>query len=142
MFAGPKSEILLWEGVHGVGPDAIIVPAAASLVARAQLDERRIDHRDVIGARVITDDGRDLGVVTDLIIDVRSAVADAVGYALHPSESFSNSGDEILLPLPDTLSVSGDNLVVPHEATEYVRNDLAGFSAAVEQFRAALGGRS
>ncbi len=142
MFAGPKHEILLWEGVHGVGPDAVIVPDVASLVAREQLDERSIDQRDVIGARVITDDGRDLGVVTDLIIDVRSVVADAVGYALSPSESFRDSGSEILLPLPDTLAVSGDNLVVPHEAIEYVRNDLAGFGAAVEQFRSTLGGRS
>ena len=80
------------------------------------------------------------GVVTDLVIDVRqgAGVADAVGYQIDPVDSFRDSSDHVLLPLPDTLAVTGDNLVVPAAATEYVRNDLAGFGAAVVVVRRVL----
>lgn len=140
LLSGPKKEVVQWDDVHGVGPQAILVADESALTPRAELDGRDIDERDVIGARVITDDGRELGTVSDLVIDVRQGTgeADAVGYQIDPSDSFRDSSDHVLLPLPDTLSVTGDNLVVPHQATEYVRNDLAGFGAAVEQFRAAI----
>lgn len=139
LLAGPRKEVILWEDVHGVGPEALMVADDTALSARATLEDKKIDQRNVIGARVITDDGRELGTVSDLIIDVRADVADAVGYQIDPSESFSDSSSHVLLPLPDTLAVTGDNLVVPHQATEYVRNDLAGFGAAVAEFRASLG---
>lgn len=142
LLAGPKKDVLLWEHVHGLGPRAVMVADADAVTPRASLDDQQVDDRDVIGARVLTDDGRELGVVTDLIVDVRprTGVADAVGYQIDPVDSFRDSSDHVLLPLPDTLAVTGDNLVVPHAATEYVRNDLAGFGAAVDEFRATLGG--
>ncbi len=43
------------------------------------------------------------------------------------------------MPLPDTLSVSGEALILPESALDFIRDDLAGFGAAVEEFRARLG---
>lgn len=39
------------------------------------------------------------------------------------------------MPLPDTLSVSGEALILPDSALDFVRDDLAGFGAAVDEFR-------
>ena len=47
----------------------------------------------------------------------------------------------MFIPLPDTMSVSGEHLIVPASAKDFVGDDLAGFGAAVSEFRAQLGGR-
>jgi len=51
-------------------------------------------------------------------------------------------GTKVLIPLPDTLAASGEHLIVPAAAKDFVSHDLAGFGAAVEAFRAALEGRA
>jgi sporulation protein YlmC with PRC-barrel domain len=95
--------------------------------------------RDVLGSRVITEEGKDLGKVVDVIIEV-AEVADVVGYEIEPTESVNKDGRRLLIPLPDTLSVSGEALMVPDEALEFVADDLAGFGASVEAFRSRLSG--
>ena len=47
----------------------------------------------------------------------------------------------MLIPLPDTMSASGEYLMVPAAAREFVTHDLAGFGAAVDDFRAHLRGQ-
>lgn len=137
MFGGRMKQVLPWEHVEGLGPHAVIIGDEDALTPRDGLREPA-DDRDVLGARVLTDDGRKLGEVRDLVIEVHDGVADVVGYEIDPSDSFRESSSHVLLPLPDTLAASGDNLVVPAAATEYVRDDIAGFGAAVEDFRAEL----
>lgn len=137
IFGGRMKEVLPWEHVVGLGPHAAVIADEDALTPRDGLRESA-DDRDVIGARVLTDDGRNLGTVRDLVIEVHDGLADVVGYEVEPAEGFRDSSSHVLLPLPDTLSASGDNLVVPATATNYVRDDIAGFGAAVEDFRAEL----
>lgn len=137
IFGGRMKQVLPWENVEGLGPHAAIIPDEDALTAPDGLREPA-DDRDVIGARVLTDDGRQLGEVRDLVVEVHDGIADVVGYEIDPAEGFRESSSHVLLPLPDTLAASGDNLVVPAAATDYVRDDIAGFGAAVEDFRAEL----
>ena len=137
LFGGRMKQVLPWERVEGLGPHAAIVAGEEALTARDGLREPA-DDRDVLGARVLTDDGRRLGEVRDLVVEVHHGIADVVGYEIEPAEGFRESSSHVLLPLPDTLAASGDNLVVPAAATNYVRDDIAGFAAAVEDFRAEL----
>ena len=46
----------------------------------------------------------------------------------------------MFIPLPDTLAVSSDHLMVPESATDFVAHDLAVFGAAVQAFRQHLQG--
>ena len=46
----------------------------------------------------------------------------------------------MLIPLPDTIAASGEHLMVPASAKDFVAHDLAGFGAAVHDFRAQLEG--
>ena len=140
IFGGRRKDVLPWERVEGLGPDALVIPDEDAFVPPDGLRESP-DDRDVLGARVLTDDGRQLGVVRDLVVEVHGGVADVVGYEIEPAESFRDSSSHVLLPLPDTLAASGDNLVVPATATDYVRDDIAGFGAAVDDFRRQLASR-
>ncbi|MFZ2173782.1 MAG: PRC-barrel domain containing protein, partial [Rhodococcus sp. (in: high G+C Gram-positive bacteria)] len=79
----------------------------------------------------------------DVIVEVgdsESTQCDVVGYEIESSEALGHKGTRVLLPLPDTLAASGEHLMVPASATGFVRDDLAGFGAAVAAFRAQLKG--
>ena len=149
MFAGPLKTALSWQAVVGLGPDAIVIAGedvltdTASLLAGAASGGR--GSRDILGSQVLTDDGIALGVVVDVVIEISgggSSQADVVGYEIDPAESLRRGSNRLLIPLPDTLSASGEHLMVPAVAREFVSDDLAGFGAAVDDFRAHLRGRS
>jgi hypothetical protein len=89
---------------------------------------------------VITQSGRRLGVVTDVILAVGESMTDAVGYEIDPADATAPRRQ--FVPLPDTLAVSGEALMLPDAATEFIRDDLAGFGAAVEEFRNRLRGQA
>ena len=62
-----------------------------------------------------------------------------MGYEIEASEALGTKGTKLLIPLPDTISASGEHLMVPASAKDFVSHDLAGFGAAVIAFRAQLG---
>ena len=69
--------------------------------------------------------------------------ADVVGYEINPAETLGRGTNRLLIPLPDTLAASGEHLIVPAAATRFVADDIAGFGAAVDDFRRHLrGGRA
>jgi uncharacterized protein YrrD len=131
-----KHCILPWSGVHGVGQDAVMVP-----------DDQAVDESedlpggyDIIGSRVLTDDGTDLGEVVDVIVELGGDKADVVGFEVDPSEALGDHKDAVFLPLPATISMSGEHVMVPAGARDYVASDLTGFGGAVERFRDQIGG--
>jgi hypothetical protein len=90
----------------------------------------------VLGSTVITEGGRNLGIVTDVILSVGDRTTDAVGYEIDPADD--SAPRRQFVPLPDTLSVSGEALMLPESAVNFIRDDLAGFGAAVDEFRRQL----
>jgi sporulation protein YlmC with PRC-barrel domain len=97
------------------------------------------DDRDVIGATVLTDGGTRLGTVEDVIVQVDGRSARVVGFEMHgPRVERDRAAATLLLPVDDTLAVSGETLMVPAAAEEFVRDDLSGFGSAVDEFRRRL----
>lgn len=138
IFAGPLKQTLPWANVHGLGPAAVMIRSAESLADRHAFDgELEGAGGVVIGSIVLTQGGRNLGVVTDVILSVHEKTTDAVGYEIEPTDK--SAPRRQFVPLPDTLSVSGEALILPESALDFIRDDLAGFGAAVEEFRARLG---
>ena len=98
--------------------------------------------RNVLGDAVLTDAGKQLGTVRDLIVEMSpdGAKGTVIGYELDGEPSLQRAeGAPLLLPLPSTLAVSGEVLMVPADVEEFIRDDLAGFGSAVADFRARLG---
>ena len=145
LFAGPLKQALAWSAVSSLGDDAVMITDAGVLEEQqAVIDKSAIGSGsggNVLGSRVLTDDGTDLGSVVDVILQLsadRGAACDVVGYEI---ESGNDGSGTVLIPLPDTLAVSGEHVVVPAATTKFVRHDLAGFGAAIDDFRAHLGGQ-
>lgn len=138
-LGGPLGTGLRWSEVHGLGRDAVMVSGEEAFRPLSELlDGTDPGDRDVLGDRVFTDRGVELGVVTDVVFAVESQ-AKVVGYEIGDLKVRGPSpGRKAFIPAPDTVSVSGEALVVPNAATDYLRDDLAGLGAAVEEFRARL----
>ena len=146
LFAGPLNKALPWSAVVGLGPDAVIIADedvltdVESLLAGTAASGA---GGDILGSQVLTDDGTALGVVVDVVIEVSgggASQADVVGYEIDPSDALGGGRNRLLIPLPDTLAASGEHLMVPAAARNFVTDDLAGFGAAVDDFRRHLSG--
>jgi uncharacterized protein YrrD len=144
-LSSPLKTSLPWKGVLALGPDAIMIRDESALVGRDDLVSAVVETHggsggDVLGSRVLTDGGTDLGKVLDVIIEVDGdrSYADVVGYEIEPAESLGHNAAKVLIPLPDTIAASGEHLIVPTSAFDFVSNDLAGFGAAMRDFRAQL----
>jgi uncharacterized protein YrrD len=136
-FGGPLRELLAYTNVAAVGRDAVMVEqddvvGADDPELGAIVDEA--GGRNVLGDEVLTDDGRRLGLVTDVVLDVASG--EVVGYELKGDETLqAHAGRPMLVPIPATLAVSGTALMVPAQVEPFIRDDLTGFGAAVDEFR-------
>lgn len=139
-FRGRMKDLLPADTVAGLGPDAVTIEGCDALSAadevRAELSEPS-PNREVIGVRVVTEDGRELGVVRDVVVQT-GANPEAVGYEIE--RAGSRSAPNLFVPISAQVAVSGDALVLPADAAEYAREDLSGFGSAVDDYRTRLGG--
>ncbi|SHH63456.1 Uncharacterized protein YrrD, contains PRC-barrel domain [Jatrophihabitans endophyticus] len=149
LFAGPLKQSLLWSSVLALGADALMIVDESALGDKqAVLDASAASGGsggDVLKSRVLTDAGTELGEVVDVVVEVGGggrAQCDVVGYEVEATEALGTRGTKVLIPLPDTIAASGEHLIVPASAKDFVGSDLAGFGAAVDDFRSQLrGGR-
>lgn len=148
LFAGPLKQALPWASVMALGPDAVMIRDEDVLEPLATVLDQSASSGgsggDVLGSQVLTDGGTELGKVLDVILEVSDTgrgQCDVVGYEVVASEALRSKGTKVFIPLPDTLAVSGEHLMVPSSATDFVAHDLAGFGAAVQAFREQLEGQ-
>jgi len=148
LFAGPLRVALPWAAVVGLGPDAVIIESDQVLVPLTAIFEGTggpvsSGRGDILNSEVLTDAGTSLGRVSDVIIGIgagQGGQADVVGYQIEPAESLGRGKQPLLIPLPDTISASGEHLMVPAAAANYLSDDLSGFGSAIDAFRSQLGG--
>lgn len=138
LFSRSRKDALPWGAVHGIGRDAVMIIGPELLEpADEVVPKKESKGGNVLGDRVLTDNGRDLGTLLDVVLQ-GGEVLEVVGYEVEASEALGTAGRHVFIPLPATVSVSGENLIVPAAAAEFVSDDLAGFGAAVDAFRARL----
>lgn len=151
LLAGPLKQGLAWRSVLALGADAVMIADESALEPTESVlasGSSGASGGNILKSRVLTDSGVDLGSVVDVVIEVGEGgrgQCDVVGYEIEASEALAANGGKgttLLIPLPDTLAASGEHLMVPASAKDFVRQDLAGFGAAVQDFRAQLQGRS
>lgn len=134
-FRGTLRQDLPADSIAAIGPDAVMVVTEANLqepsASPAALTGDALTH-DVAGDRVIAADGTDLGEVTGVILST-GPTPTAVGYQIETAD-----GAERFVPITAQLALSDTNLLIPAEATAFIRNDLAGFGAAIDEYRAIL----
>ena len=141
-LAGQHRSNLASGRVASLGRDAVMIDDAEALSSDEDSDAV-VDasiHRNVLGASVLTEDGRQLGHVEDVVL-LTGRSPRVEGYVLAAERTeHTAEGQSVFVPLPDQIAVSGDVLLVPSELAAFVRDDLAGFGAAIADFRATHGG--
>lgn len=148
LFSGPTKQALSWTKVTALGSDAVMIRDVEVLEpTQAVLESSAASGGtggNVLGSQVLTDSGTDLGTVVDVVVQVEGGGdgrCDVVGYEITASDALGTKGTKVLIPLPDTIAASGQHLMVPASAKDFVAHDLAGFGASVQAFRAQLGGQ-
>jgi uncharacterized protein YrrD len=155
LLSGGAQFALPWAEVAGFGPAAVMIRTSDVLVPIGTYlgvvgNDASAGARTVTGGTVLTDTGEALGQVTDVLVALVTGAAlraDVVGYEIAPSPSVAGAtpaprGARVLIPVPDTMSVSAQHLVVPAAARSYLTEDLGKFDQTVARFRAELrGGR-
>jgi uncharacterized protein YrrD len=132
-LGGPRREALPWSSVHAVGADAVMVGGEDAL-AEGGAGEAHV----AIDVPVISEAGDRLGNVVDVILETGTPTQ-VVGFEVAAADSQPSKGRRTLLPIEAMRAASEEAVVVPVEATHLVADDLAGFGAAVEQFRRSMG---
>ncbi len=146
-FSGPLKQALSWSAVMALGPDAVMIRDEDVLEPTSTVLDQSASSAgsggNVLGSQVLTESGSELGTVVDVVLEISDGSGgqcDVVGYEVESSAALGTRGTKVFIPLPDTLAVSGDHLMVPASATDFVAQDLAGFGAAVQAFRQQLEG--
>jgi uncharacterized protein YrrD len=158
-LGGPLKEPLGLASIFAIGPDAVTVADSSALTggtSKLRGNARADAHRNVLANQVLTDTGTTIGQIADLIVAIGVVAADAaegragggtyrdgqvwhagdvVGYELAPT---GKGEPPRFLPLPSTLSVSGEILMVPVGIEPYIRDELSALAPAVTAFRTSL----
>lgn len=133
-FRGSLKQSLPTERVAAIGPAAVMVDSASDLVARKEAPAALADSKErvtVIGSKVLSADGEELGHIIDVVLETGRSPA-AAGYKVESDDG------TIFVPISAQMSLSDDNLILPEAARQFVRDDLAGFGAAVSEYRKTL----
>ncbi|MFF7189869.1 PRC-barrel domain-containing protein [Streptomyces sp. NPDC008222] len=139
LLAGPLHKSLPWGAVHALGRHAVLIRAQDVLAeSSAVVARKEAAQGQVLGARVLTDAGTEIGVVLDVVVEGGTS-GRVVGFRLQARESLVAGSRRrrrrVFVPRGETLAVSGRALVVPADAVRFVADDLAGFAARVEAYR-------
>ncbi|MFF2993708.1 PRC-barrel domain-containing protein [Streptomyces sp. NPDC057950] len=140
LLAGPLKQSLPWSAVHSVGRDAVMIRSREVLAEPAAVVARgEAAHGRVVGAKVLTDAGTEVGTVLDLVVEAGTS-GRVVGFRIAaretPGSGRARRRRKVFVPRGETLAVSGQALVIPADATRFVADDLAGFAAQVDAFHA------
>ena len=120
------------DSLAAIGSDAVMVEDESAITGAGEGSdelERPGEMASVIGNRVLSAEGNELGEVAGVIIATGPSPR-AVGYEIDSKDR----SDPVFVPISAQIALSDDNLMLPEEATEFIRNDLAGFGAAVASY--------
>ncbi|GAB2887837.1 PRC-barrel domain-containing protein [Streptomyces deserti] len=138
LWSGPLKQSLPWSAVHALGHDAVMIRDAGALTGLDAVVARREAFRGrVLGAKVLTDAGTEVGTVLDLVVEGGTS-GRVVGFRIAAHKALVSGSrrhrHQVYVPRGETLAVSGRALVIPTDATRYVAEDLPGFVARVGAF--------
>ncbi|GAA4979612.1 PRC-barrel domain-containing protein [Streptomyces hyderabadensis] len=135
LLSGPLQEGLPWSAVHALGHDAVMIRDRRGLVAAAAMTAHRQNLRSrLLGSRVVTEAGAEIGTVLDVVVEGGTG-GRVVGFRVAANRRFvpgrARHRRRVYVPRGATLTVTGRALVLAEEAVGHVADDLPGFTALV-----------
>ncbi|GAA3987570.1 PRC-barrel domain-containing protein [Streptomyces marokkonensis] len=135
LLSGPSKEGLPWSAVYALGHDAVMIRDGRGVVsAAAMMAHQRTLRARVLGARVLTETGAEIGTVLDVVVE-GGTDGRIVGFRVAASRRFAPGPGRhrrrVYVPRRGPVTVAGRSLVLPEEAVRHVADDLPGFTALV-----------
>jgi sporulation protein YlmC with PRC-barrel domain len=135
LLSGSLKEGLPWSAVHALGHDAVMIRDRRGLVSAAAMTAHQHSLRTrVLGARVVTEAGTEIGTVLDVVVEGGTG-GRIVGFRVAASRGFvpgrSRHRHRVYVARGETLTVAGRALVLPDDAVRHVAADLPGLTALV-----------
>lgn len=127
------AQILLLGDVQAIGADAVITSSQGVIVnAHHQPTIGPIlDHNTVLkGTRILTMDGRDLGVIVDLYFDETNGQVE--GYEVSGGLFADAYSGRSFVPAIDTLKIGRDVAFVPVQTAQLMEEQIGGLRGAMQ----------
>ncbi len=125
-----SARILPFESVHVIGPDGILVPTADAITrAKDAAHAEAIMNEDnvVVGTKIMTDDGKDLGKINDIFFDELTGTIE--GYEVTGGIFADAVSGKSYLPSPGSFRIGKDVAFVPPETTALIEGQVGGLEA-------------
>src|SRR5829696_6636236 len=118
--------------IKAIGPDAVIVPDGKAVleVNRDAVLRRLYNDRVVRSLRVLTDDGRKLGEISDMVID--SVTGEVKGFLVSLGRGLTVGQGQRWLPSERVLSMGQRVMFVPAQTAADFENQTGGISGALD----------
>ncbi|MBW4595968.1 MAG: PRC-barrel domain-containing protein [Brasilonema angustatum HA4187-MV1] len=127
------AKVVPLEQVQAIGLDAIVVHSKQSVVRADHIPviKEILHHNNVlIGTRILTTTGLDLGGLVDLFFDEHSGLVE--GYEVSGGVFADAYSGRSFVPAPETLKIGDDVAFVPHETAQMMQEQVGGIRGAVQ----------
>lgn len=128
------ARILPFGNIKSIGEDAITIENRDAIVA-ADADEQvkaMMDSENVaIGTRVMTEDGKDLGAISDIYFNETSGVIE--GYEVSGGIFADAYSGASFLPAPKTIRLGDDFAFVPNETGAFMEEQVGGIKGKLNE---------
>lgn len=128
-----SAEILLLKDVRSIGPDAVITASKKAIVKASDIPAigQILEGNNILkGTRIMTMDGRDLGIAIDLYFDERTG--DVEGYEVSGGIFADAYSGRSFVPAPQTLKIGRDVAFVPTETAQLMEEQVGGIKAVMQ----------
>jgi uncharacterized protein YrrD len=128
-----SARVLLFSDVQAIGVDAVITSSQEAIANAHKLPDVGpiLDHNTILkGTRILTMDGRDLGVIVDLYFDETSGRVE--GYEVSGGLFADVYSGRSFVPAMETLKIGRDVAFVPAETAHLMEEQVGGFRGAMQ----------
>jgi len=127
------AKVLLFRDVQAIGVDAMITASRGAIAKAHQLPDVGpiLDHNTILkGTRILTLDGRDLGVILDLYFNETNGKVE--GYEVSGGLFADAYSGRSFVPAVDTLKIGRDVAFVPTETAQLMEEQVGGVRGAMQ----------
>ncbi|MGV0026758.1 PRC-barrel domain-containing protein [Phormidesmis priestleyi] len=128
-----SAQVVSWQNVQAIGPDAIVIPDQGAIVPSKRVPEIQsvlVNKLVLKGNRILTTDGRYLGLIVDLYFDEQSGTIE--GYETSGGLFADAYSGRSFIPAPKTVNIGEEITFVPPETADLMAEQVGGIRGAVQ----------
>lgn len=135
-----QAKIVPFEKIEAIGPSAVTIASKNDVVAAGKhpkIEALLSKEYDVRGKRVVTEDGKELGVITDIAFDEKSGKSE--GFDVMGGLFSDIYKGRSFVPAPKLTKVGQDVVFVPADTASIIEEQVGGAMGVFEQAKSKTG---